>query len=297
MRKSKLALLRCPGCKSCLAFEAGAKNISEAVEGQLLCSCGNTFPVRNGVPDLTFPADMGRSDQELRTRYDCSAAHYETGLKWLFRSFYEDADALRSEMVDLLGIGPDATVLDLGCGTGEDSIHIVRRLDHRGSLFMLDLAAGMLELSRQKLSDSEASVEWLQGNGCYLPFADNAFDAVFHFGGINEFSEPRRALNEMTRVTRVCGKVVVGDEGVAPWLRRKTYGRILTKANPLYKNRPPLECLPANARDVRLRWILGNAFYVIDYKVGEGPPPVDLDLPIPGRGDTLRSRYSEPNGG
>ena len=35
----------------------------------------------------------------------------------------------------------------------------------------------------------------------------------------------------------------------------------------------------------------GNAFYVIDFQVGEGEPPIGLDLPIPGKGDSLRSRH------
>lgn len=296
MRKTQLGMLRCPDCKRRLTFEARIETNSDALEGQLICGCGNTFPLQGGVPDLTYPLRLRLSDEKLRAAYDRSAQRYELGLKWLFRSFFEDADALRGEMVDLLELSSNATVLDLGCGTGEDSIHIVRRLGDRGCLFMLDLAANMLKLSKRKLANSKASVEWLLGNGCYLPFADETFDAVFHFGGINEFSETRRALNEMTRVTRIGGKVVAGDEGVAPWLRRKTYGRILTKANPFYKHRPPVECLPSNARDVHLRWILGNAFYLIDYRVGEGPPPLDLDLAIPGRGDSLRSRFSDTNG-
>jgi len=90
------------------------------------------------------------------------------------------------------------------------------------------------------------------------------------------------------------GKVVIGDEGIAPWQRRRLIGRILVKANPLYAHRPPLADLPETALDVRLRWIIANAFYVIDYRVGAAPPGVELDLPIPGKGDTLRSRYYGP---
>src|SRR5437868_5680508 len=134
-------------------------------------------------------------------------------------------------------------------------------------------------------------IEFVLSNAAYLPFADGYFDAAFHFGGLNTFGEVRRALAEMTRVVRVGGKVVVGDEGIAPWLRQKTFGRILMNANPLYKHRPPIECLPENVCNVGLRWILGNAFYLIDYGVGTGAPRVDVDLPIPGKGDSLRSRY------
>jgi len=149
----------------------------------------------------------------------------------------------------------------------------------------------MIRLACRRLANVNSPVEYFLSNVTYLPFMDGHFDAAFHFGGLNTFGDIRRALSEMTRVTRIGGKVVVGDEGVAPWLRRNRFGRILINANPLYKHRPPLECLPENAREVSLRWILGNAFYLIDYRVGDGAPPVDLDLPIPGKGDSLRSRY------
>ena len=45
-----------------------------------------------------------------------------------------------------------------------------------------------------------------------LPFADNSFDIVFHVGGINFFSDKRRALAEMLRVAKPHTKLMVADE-------------------------------------------------------------------------------------
>jgi ubiquinone/menaquinone biosynthesis C-methylase UbiE len=45
-----------------------------------------------------------------------------------------------------------------------------------------------------------------------IPFADRSFDAVLSIGGFNFYSDPERALNEMARVTRPGGRVVVADE-------------------------------------------------------------------------------------
>jgi SAM-dependent methyltransferase len=182
-------------------------------------------------------------------------------------------------------------VLEVGCGTGCDSVLIARQIGERGELFASELSSGMLRLAAAKLAAATPRIELLLCNASHLPFADETFDAVFHFGGLNTFGEKARAIEEMTRVARVGGKVVVGDEGTAPWLREKPFGRILANANPLYEHVPPLELLPESARDVRLRWIIGNAFYVIDYRRGRGLPPLDLDLPIPGKGDSLRSRW------
>ena len=99
-------------------------------------------------------------------------------------------------------------------------------------------------------------------------------------------------MSEMARVVKVGGKVVVGDEAVAPWMREREYGKILMNSNRLYAYEPPIDLLPDCARQTCLRWIIGNAYYLIDFRVGEGPPKVDMDLPIPGpRGGTHRSRY------
>jgi len=50
--------------------------------------------------------------------------------------------------------------------------------------------------------------------------------------------------------------------------------------------------LPICARDVTVKWIIGNCFYVIAFTKGSGPPPLDLDLPHQGwRGGSMRTRY------
>jgi ubiquinone/menaquinone biosynthesis C-methylase UbiE len=278
-------LLRCPKCASSLRFEEGPSGAT------LVCACGSLFPFRDGFPDLRHPESLLPSDEEFRTKYDEGAERYDAGLEWLFESFHEDEEAVRASMTDLLQLSPGDRALEIGCGTGKDSLHILRRLGDRGELWAAEISLGMLSLARDRIEASGGEARLLLCNGSYLPFPDRSFDAVFHFGGINTFAEIPRAFAEMTRVARIGAKVVVGDEGVPPWLKDEPFGRILANANPLYLHEPPLAALPVDAREVSLRWILGTAFYLVDYRVGEGPPPLDIDLRIPGKGDTLRSRF------
>ena len=67
---------------------------------------------------------------------------------------------------------------------------------------------------------------------------------------------------------------------------------VVATNNPLFNNRLPLEAIPVCARDVTVRWIMANCFYVIAFRKGDGPPPLNIDLPHQGwRGGTMRSRY------
>jgi ubiquinone/menaquinone biosynthesis C-methylase UbiE len=284
-----LEVLRCPACGQSFALESSERH--EIDSGRLTCACERAFAIEDGIPHLAHPPTLLPSDAEFQEKYDAGAEAYDSGLAWLFAAFRCDEAELRKGMVDLLELRPGSRVLETGCGTGKDSEHIRDQIQPGGTLYAQDLSLGMLRIARRKLTGGSGEVEFVLSNAAYLPFADETFDAAYHFGGINTFGELRRALSEMTRVVRVGGKVVVGDEGIAPWLRRRLFGRILVKANPLYAHRPPLAAIPDNAADVRLQWILGNAFYVIDYRVAAEPPFVDLDLPIPGKGDSLRSRY------
>jgi len=45
-----------------------------------------------------------------------------------------------------------------------------------------------------------------------LPFRHETFDNILHIGGINFFSDRKKSIEEMIRVTRPGGKIVIADE-------------------------------------------------------------------------------------
>ena len=118
-------------------------------------------------------------------------------------------------MVDLLDIKADAVILEVGCGTGRDSFRIARRLGEKGVLFLQDLSRNMVVKTRQKLTHDykepglSCELNYFVSNAANLPFPDDYFDALFHFGGFNNFGNPQKTLEEFSRIVKKGGKVVL----------------------------------------------------------------------------------------
>lgn len=299
MKASSVPFYRCPADRSELRVENATTGADEIESGILVSAAGRRYPIVSGVPNLIDIETLSAAEARTRAEYDRMADEiYDAAIDWQFAAFHEDEDTLRDGMVDLLGVGAHDRVLEVGCGTGRDSHRLARRLDSDGVLFMQDLSPGIVQTCIGKMPrEREArgvrcALEYSVSNATRLPFADDFFDAVFHFGGFNEFGDLPKAAAELTRVTRSGGRLLIGDEAVAPWLRGTEFEGVVTTNNPAFKAEIPLHALPVCARDVTVRWLIGNCFYVIAFTKGEGPPPLDFDLPHKGwRGGTMRTRF------
>jgi SAM-dependent methyltransferase len=118
-------------------------------------------------------------------------------------------------------------VLDLGCGEGR---HLI------GALLAADLTAIGVDLSREDLlSGAKKTDDWAlsvneprrpalaQASGYALPFPDSAFDAVICSEVLEHIPQLSRVLNEINRVLRPGGHLVVSvprrwPERICWWL-------------------------------------------------------------------------------
>lgn len=289
----KLAsIYRSPGSHANLVLEGAQLDGNTVRSGYLVAEDGSRFAIEDGIPDLTWPQQLRAQEKATIEFYSGRVDAYDKYMPLTFSTFGEQESDVRNAMVDRLAIGPGKRVLEIGAGTGRDSEIIAGRLGGTGELFCQDIARSMLVRNRDRLKSVGLEANFAVANACYLPFADRVFDAVFQFGGVGEFVDIAAFFQEAVRVTKVGGRIVVGDESMPPWLRHTTFAKILTTTNPQFSASLPLEHMPIEARDVNLRWIIGGTFYLIDFTVGEGEPPADFDFEIPGpRGGTRRTRY------
>lgn len=266
--------------------------LEEAPSG-LACPNGHVVPF---VPGTTIPVFYKQPDDATEYAHSESAEKHDNALRWVLSTFHADEAALRGSLVARLQLSHGARVLITGAGTGNDLPYLARALGGSGEIYAQDIAQQMLLAGvaryRAEVERTGIRLHFSVSDATSLPFADGEFDAAYHFGGINLFPDVRRGITEMNRVVRAGGRVVIGDEGLAPWLRSSEIGRMLIRNNALYACEAPLGLLPETARSPVLSWELCNTFYVIEFSVATDPLPIDVDVRHLGaRGGTVRTRY------
>jgi ubiquinone/menaquinone biosynthesis C-methylase UbiE len=255
-------------------------------DGKTLHNTSSDEPISyeiDDILDLTYPKELFEQDRKERVAYDDAFQRYDRGVTWVFESLNSDEQVNRQKMCDLLHLKPGMKVLEVGAGTGKDSELIIKAIAPNGEAYLSDLSPKMLQLAKQRLNPDGVTVNYFIANGTYLPFEDNTFDAVFHFGGINTFAERKEAFEEFSRVAKVGARIVVGDESVPSWLRNEPTYKTLMKANPMFADEVPLQDLPKNIENFELHWIFGFGYYVMGYNKSAINPEVNVNLQIPGK--------------
>ncbi len=147
-------------------------------------------------------------------------------------------DGILDLIAECADLGPQQNVLDVACGPGIVSCFLARRAAH---VTGLDFVPAMLERARLYQAEQHIeNVDWQQGSSTELPFADDTFDCAATRFSFHHFLDPQTALNEMKRVTKPGGTVLVADVAPRPevqeqfndWevLRDSSHTRALTLA-------------------------------------------------------------------
>jgi demethylmenaquinone methyltransferase/2-methoxy-6-polyprenyl-1,4-benzoquinol methylase len=125
-------------------------------------------------------------------------------------------------------------ILDTCTGTGDLAFAIAKRAPESVQVVGTDFCHAMLEIARDKDGKrASATTRFLEADSQSLPFADDRFQCVTVAFGLRNVTDTQRGLDEMTRVCRPGGQVMVLEfsRPRVPGLRQ-LYGFYFTRILP-----------------------------------------------------------------
>jgi demethylmenaquinone methyltransferase / 2-methoxy-6-polyprenyl-1,4-benzoquinol methylase len=115
----------------------------------------------------------------------------------------------REKAIDFLRPLNPRQILDVATGTGDFALQALTLKPEK--VIGVDISEGMLSVGRKKIANKhlEHLVELRSGDSENLPFAENKFDAVTVAFGVRNFENLNKGLNEIFRVLKPGGMLVV----------------------------------------------------------------------------------------
>ncbi len=115
----------------------------------------------------------------------------------------------RRKAIRLLKASQPKVILDVATGTGDFALEALSL--HPEKIVGVDISEGMLAVGRKKMEERKLQdlIDLRTGDSENLPFEDNYFDAVIVAFGVRNFENLERGLEEMLRVVKPGGTVVI----------------------------------------------------------------------------------------
>jgi demethylmenaquinone methyltransferase/2-methoxy-6-polyprenyl-1,4-benzoquinol methylase len=155
-------------------------------------------------------ADLEKQPKQVAQMFDALAERYD-----LMNDVLSGGQVRlwRKEVQRIVAAAPGDRVLDLAAGTGTSSRSFAKT---GADTVACDFSFGMLRTGQAKLlardpqqASTRGRVAFSAGDALRLPFKDDAFDVVTISFGLRNVQRTRDALEEMRRVTRPGGRLVV----------------------------------------------------------------------------------------
>ena len=145
---------------------------------------------------------MSTQDREFSFGDDSIAKAYDTILvPALF-------DPWAKQLIDDFSPWEGLNVLDLASGTGIISDHLCTEVGKRGSILAVDINLQMLEIAKQRCSNAQTTVKFIESSADELNIQENSIDVVICQQGFQFFPDKIKAAKELMRVLVPGGKVI-----------------------------------------------------------------------------------------
>lgn len=131
--------------------------------------------------------------------------------------------AWRTRTVQLSGAKPGDKVLDCATGTGDLAMEFKEKVGDAGYVLGTDFCKEMIEHAPEKAAEENLEVDFEVADAMDLPYESDRFDIASIAFGIRNVDDPIKSLQEMGRVVKPGGKVVILEFGQPKGLLKYPY--------------------------------------------------------------------------
>lgn len=202
--------------------------------------------------------DSSALKKEIRQRYNTLAPWYdlmEGALEWLGLS------RLRQQLLQRTS----GAVLEIAAGTGKNFCYYPKGC----RITAVDFSPAMLQIARKRVDYLKLNGRFLEMDTEVLAFRDQCFDTVVSSLTLCTFPDPVRALQEMARVCRADGRILLLEHGrsdrewLGRWQDRRADRHV--KALGCRWNREPLNLVrQAGLKPIAAQRIFLGIFHLIE---------------------------------
>jgi ubiquinone/menaquinone biosynthesis C-methylase UbiE len=111
-------------------------------------------------------------------------------------------------LVSMFQVKTGSRILDVGAGTGGIIPYLQEATGPGGTIWAVDFAEEMVKIGRMKFQ-KESRVVFELASVENLPYKDQFFDHVVCFGAFPHFEDKEKALEEMGRVLKTRGTLII----------------------------------------------------------------------------------------
>lgn len=204
---------RCPACGG---------GVKRQAETYVCDACKREFPVLFGIPDFRLCSDrylsLGEEREKARLLNEAAATRtFEQLLAYYYeitadvtperaRRFADyasrGADRATLALDRFAELGPDAALLDVGCGAGGGLIAASGRF---GNVVGIDIALRWLVMCRKRLEEAGVQATLVCADAAAPPFAPGQFSHVLAMDAIEHMDDIDAALSALCRQLRAGG--------------------------------------------------------------------------------------------
>lgn len=134
----------------------------------------------------------------------------------------EEHAALGAVAMDKAGVAPGERVLDIGCGCGQTSLELSRRVGSNGFVLGIDISTPMLERAGARAKEAGiANVRFESADAQSFAFEPSEFDLLYSRMGVMFFDDPIAAFENLLRALRPGGRMAFvcwRDIKENPWM-------------------------------------------------------------------------------